>query len=193
MHPANHEGVTDSSTHRSCHTCICMCKGEASIHHGPVALRIPALQEPADLNIHLSAPTHVLKQKAQSVEAAFSQLPPLCSGVCSRHTQAGILAVRCIDYKPPPSIITAGFDCWVCSRAWICWCDYQYTRFLVRLVQPSYGTLHFPAAIFRIVRINSLRCSVPSHSKTDAISEFPKYLSPHPPSSAFHGTTCRKQ
>ena len=72
-----------------------MCKGEASIHHGPVALRIPALQEPADLNIHLSAPTHVLKQKAQSVEAAFSQLPPWCSGVCSRHTQPGILAVRC--------------------------------------------------------------------------------------------------
>ena len=89
------------------------------------------------------------------------------SALCSRHTQPGILAVRCIDHKPPSSIVTAAYDCWVRSRARICWRDYQYVRFLVRLVQPSYGSLSFPAAIFRIVQINSLRCSVSSHPKTD--------------------------
>ena len=170
-----------------------MCKGEASIHHGPVALRIPALQEPADLNIHLSAPTHVLKQKAQSVEAAFSQLPPLCSGVCSRHTQPGNPRRTLHWLQTTVEYHYRRIRFWIRTRARICWCDYQYIRFLVRLVQPSHGTLPFPAAIFRIVRINSLRCPVSLHSKTDAISEFPKYLSPHPPSSAFHGTTRRKQ
>jgi hypothetical protein len=69
------------------------------LHHGPVALRIPALQEPANLNIHLSATTHVLKQRAQSVEApSLSCLRRVVeSALCSRHAQLGILAVRCVQ------------------------------------------------------------------------------------------------
>ena len=84
-------------------------------------------------------------------------------------------------YKPPSNITTGTYDCRIHSRARICWCNYQYVRFPIRFVQPSYGTLPFPAAILRIVQINSLRCFVSLHSKQTQ-SRIPKIsLPPLPP------------
>lgn len=117
----------------------------------------------------------------------LSQLPR-CSGVCYVLGMHNLASSPYAAYKPPSNITTGTYDCRIHSRARICWCNYQYVRFPIRFVQPSYGTLPFPAAILRIVQINSLRCFVSLHSKQTQ-SRIPKISLPPLPPSAFHGTT----
>jgi hypothetical protein len=154
------------------------------LHYGPVALRIPALQEPANLNIHLSTTTHVLKQRAQSVEA-----PSLSwSLLCSRHAQLGILAVRCVQTTVKYYYRNIRLpDTFSCSDLLVQLPIRAISNPIspTQLRHPPFPSCHPShsanqlAALFRVLAPQNRRNL-----------KFPKYLSPHsPPSSAFHGTT----